>query len=150
MSADRPAAPPANPATPGDPVDVEAIIARNTVRRAVFVAPPLVALFGLLRGADGVVGAAVGVLIVVANFLVAGLVLSAAARVSLGLYHAAALLGFLLRLVMVSVTMLVVAGLADVDRVAMGVTAVVAYLVLLSWEAWAVAHGAERELEWIK
>ncbi len=31
----------------------------------------------------------------------------------------------------------------------MGVTAVVAYLALLSWEAWAVSRGAERELEWI-
>lgn len=138
-----------NPATPARPVDVEAIIARNTVRRAVFVGPPLVALFGALGGLDGAVGAAVGIGIVVANFLLAGLILSAAARVSLGLYHAAALFGFLLRLVMVSVTMLAVAGLADVDRVAMGVTAVAAYLVLLSWEAWAVAHGAERELEWI-
>ncbi len=140
---------PANPANPARPVDVEAIIARNTVRRAVFVGPPLVALFAALRGLDGAVGAVAGVAIVVANFLLAGLVLSAAARVSLGLYHAAALFGFLLRLVMVSVTMLAVARLADVDRVAMGVTAVAAYLVLLSWEAWAVAHGAERELEWI-
>ncbi len=140
-----------NPATPDParPVDVEAIIARNTVRRAVFVGPPLVAIFGLAQGVDGAVGALVGVVIVVANFLLAGLILSAAARVSLGLYHAAALFGFLLRLVMVSVTMLAVARLADVDRVAMGVTAVAAYLVLLSWEAWAVAHGAERELEWI-
>ncbi len=138
-----------NPANPARPVDVEAIIARNTVRRAVFVGPPLVALFAALRGLDGAVGAVAGVAIVVANFLLAGLVLSAAARVSLGLYHAAALFGFLLRLVMVSVTMLAVARLADVDRVAMGVTAVAAYLVLLSWEAWAVAHGAERELEWI-
>ncbi len=45
--------------------------------------------------------------------------------------------------------MLVVAQAADVDRLAMGVAAVIAYLVLLSWEALAVARGAERELEWI-
>lgn len=130
-------------------VDVEAILARHTVRRAVFVAPPLVFLFGALRGLDGAVAAAIGVVIVVVNFLVAGMALSAAARISLALYHAAALFGFVLRLVLISVTMLAVAQAADVDRLAMGVAAVIAYLVLLSWEALAVARGAERELEWI-
>jgi hypothetical protein len=30
----------------------------------------------------------------------------------------------------------------------MGIAAVVAYLTLLTWEAWAVVRGAERELEW--
>ncbi len=144
MAADVP-----NPATPGDPVDVEAIIARNTVKRAVFAGPLIVAIFGAFGGLGGAVGSLVGVVVVVVNFLVAGLVLSAAARVSLGLYHAAALFGFLLRLVLVSITMVAVARLADIDRVAMGVSAVVAYLVLLSWEAWAVSRGAERELEWI-
>ncbi len=130
-------------------VDVEAILARHTVRRAVWVGPPLVVLFGVLRGLDGAVAAAIGLVIVVVNFLVSGAALSGAARISLALYHAAALFGFLLRLVLISATMLVVAQAADVDRLAMGVAAVIAYLVLLSWEALAVARGAERELEWI-
>ena len=52
--------------------DVEAIIARHVARRAVWVAPVLIALFGLIGGVDGAVAAAIGVGVVVANFLVSG------------------------------------------------------------------------------
>jgi len=130
-------------------VDIEATLARNTARRAVFVGPPLVVVFGIARGLDGAVGALIGLVIVVGYILLAGAMMSTAARISLGAYHAAALLGFLLRLVAIMVTMLVVAGLFDVDRVAMGVSAIVSYLALYTWEAVAVARGSERELEWI-
>jgi hypothetical protein len=44
--------------------------------------------------------------------------------------------------------MLLIASVTDIDRTAMGVSAVVSYLVLLSLEAYAVSTGAERELEW--
>lgn len=128
---------------------VEAIIARHTVRRAVVVGPVLIALFGVLRGVDGAAAAAIGVAIVAVNFLLGGALLSIAARISLGLYHAAALLGFFLRLGLIAATMLAVAAVVDVDRPALGITVVVSYLVLLSWEAYAVAKGSERELEWI-
>ena len=129
--------------------DVEAIIARHTVRRAVVVGPILVALFWLLRGTDGAIAAAIGVAIVAGNFLLGGVLMSMAARISLGLYHAAALLGFVLRLGLIAATMLAVAAAVDIDRPALGITVVVSYLALLSWEAYAVAKGSERELEWI-
>jgi len=74
--------------------------------------------------------------------------LSVAARISLAAYHAAALLGFFLRLGLIALTMLVVARVTDIDRIALGITVVVAYLTLLGWEAVAVAKGRERELEW--
>ena len=130
-------------------MDVEATLARHTVRRAVFVGPPLVAVFGVFRGLDGAVWSAAGVAIVIAYFLAFGAMLSVAARISLGLYHAAALFGFFLRLALVAGTMFAVAALFEVDRIALGVTAVVSYLVLLSWEAVAVSRGEEKELEWI-
>jgi hypothetical protein len=90
----------------------------------------------------------IAVAIVVAKFLASGVALSAAARISLTFYHAAALAGFLLRLVLITVVMLVVARLFDIDRLAFGVSAVVTYLVLLTLEAAAVARGGEKELEW--
>ncbi len=86
----------------------------------------------------------------VGNFLLAGGMLSLAARISLGLYHAAALFGFFLRLGLVALTVLIINQLMELDRLALGVTVVVAYLVLLAWEAVAVAKGAERELEWTR
>lgn len=128
--------------------DVESIIARHTVRRAVVVGPLLIAIFGATRGADGAIAAAIGVAIVVGYFLVGGAMLSVAARISLGFYHAAALLGFFLRLGLIAATMLAVARLTDVDRVAMGIAVVAAYLTLLGWEAVAVSKGQEKELEW--
>jgi hypothetical protein len=129
-------------------VDVEAVIARHVARRALVVGPLLIAVFGLWRGLDGAAAAAVGVGIVVANFLAAGWVLSIAAKISLGLYHAAALFGFFLRLLLITVSLLVLGSLTELDRMALGLSVVVAYLVLLSWESVAIAQGKERELDW--
>ncbi|HSM01463.1 MAG TPA: hypothetical protein VK960_03335 [Acidimicrobiia bacterium] len=129
-------------------VDVERVIARHTVMRAVVVGPVLVAVFWGIRGIDGAVASAIGVLIVAGYFLLGGAMLSVAARISLGAYHAAALLGFFLRLGLIAVTMLAVARLTGIDRTAMGITVVAAYLTLLAWETVAVSRGRERELEW--
>ncbi len=82
------------------------------------------------------------------NFVLGGYVLATAAAVSLSLYHAAALFGFFVRLGLITLTMVLVVSVTDIDRVAMGISAVVSYLVLLSLEAVAVARGAEREYEW--
>jgi len=128
--------------------DVERVLARNTAMRAVVVGPVLVAGFWAFRGGDGAIASAIGVVIVVGYFLLGGAMLSVAARISLGAYHAAALLGFFLRLGLIAFTMLAVARLTDVDRMAMGITVVAAYLVLLAWETVAVSKGRERELEW--
>ena len=58
-------------------MDVEATLAKHTVRRAIWVGPAVVLLFWLIRGSDGALGAAVGVLAEVANFLLSGWGLSA-------------------------------------------------------------------------
>jgi len=128
--------------------DVERILARHIARRAVVVGPPLVALFWATRGPRGAVAASIGVVIVVGYYLLSGLIMSTAARLSPGAYHAAALLGFVFRMGLIAATMLAVSALFEVDRLALGITVVVSYLVLLSWEAVAVAKGRERELEW--
>lgn len=128
--------------------DVEAILARHMVARVVWVGPPLIALFWIIRGFEGALGAFAGVAIVAVNFLLAGVILSMTARVSLGLYHAAALVGFFVRLGLIAGSMLLVAAVTPVDRPAMAISALVGYLILLTWEAVAVSRGAEKELEW--
>ncbi len=127
---------------------IEAIIGKNIAKRSLVVAPILIAIFAVAGGWLGAVSAAIGVAIVVANFVVGGYILATAAGVSLSMYHAAALFGFFIRLGLITLTMVLVVSVADIDRVAMGVSAVVSYLVLLSLEAVAVVKGAERELEW--
>lgn len=130
------------------PVAVESILARNTVKRAVFVAPVLMLVFLATSGWLGLWSSALGVAVIVVNFLLAGAILSISARISLSVYHAAALFGFFLRLGLIILSMLLIARLVEIDRLAFGITAVVAYLALLSWEAVAVAKGRERNLDW--
>ncbi len=129
------------------PTDIEAKIGLATAKRSLWVAPPLILIFGLWRGGDGAVAAALGVAVVAGNFVLAGFVLSKAAAISLKLYHAAALGGFFLRLMLIMLVMLLIAQVVDVDRLAMGISAVVSYLVLLSWETVAVARGETKEVE---
>lgn len=128
---------------------VEAILARHTARRAIYVGPIVVALAWLFRGPEGALAATLGVAIVVGNFLLSGAILSISARISLAVYHAAALLGFFLRLGLITLTMLLIAQLVDIDRMAFGLSVVVVYLALVALEGVAVAKGQERNLDWI-
>ena len=132
-----------------DRVGVESVIARHMVARAVWVGPPLILLFALTAGWVGAWSAALGVAAVIVNFLLAGAILSISARISLTAYHAAALFGFFLRLGLLVLTILLIARFVAIDRLALGISTVVSYLVLLTWEAVAVAKGRERDLDWI-
>lgn len=129
-------------------VAVESVLARHTVARAIYVAPVLIAAFAIASGWEGAWSASLGVAIVVVNFLLAGAILSISAKISLAVYHAAALFGFFLRLGLMVLTVVLIAQLVPIDRIAFGISAVVAYLVLLSWEAVAVSKGRERNLDW--
>lgn len=124
------------------------VMARHTVARVLYVAPVLVGLFAITGGWTGAWSASLGVALVVANFLLAGAVLSISARISLQAYHAAALFGFFLRLLLFGGAVYLIAVLVEVDRIAFGVSAVVSYLTLLVLEAIAVSKGKERELTW--
>lgn len=127
---------------------MESILARHMVGRAMFVAPPLILVFGLLDGWSGVWSGLVGVGIVIANFLLSGAILSISARIGLHAYNAAALIGFFLRIGIFVALVLVISTTVGVDRIAFGITAVVTYMALLILEAVAVAKGKERELSW--
>ena len=127
---------------------VEAMMVRNIIGRATFVAPVIIAVLWLARGVDGAVAAAIGVAVVLANFWLGGWILSRAAQVSLSLYHAAALFGFFVRLGLITGSMFAVAWLFDIDRISFGVAAVGSYMVLLTLEARAVLRGERREFEW--
>ncbi len=129
-------------------VAVESVLARHTVARSIYVAPVLILVFALASGWEGAWSAALGVAVVLANFLLAGAILSISAKISLAVYHAAALFGFFLRLGLMVLTVLLIAQFLPIDRLALGISAVVAYLVLLSWEAVAVSKGRERNLDW--
>ena len=129
-------------------MDVERRIADNTAKRAIFVAPVFIGIFWLISGTGAAVAALAGTAVVVGNFMLAGRILSVAARISPAAYHAAALFGFALRLGLLTIAMVVLTKLFELDRTAFAITTVGMYLVLLSWETVMVSRGSERELEW--
>lgn len=135
---------------PSAAVPVEAIMAKNMIGRAVFLVLPVLGLGWLLAGTDGALAAVLGLAVVVINFYLAGKVLSLAIRHSLTMYHAAALVGFVLRMALIAGTMLLVVRFVEIDRVAFGISAVVCYLVLVTLEAIAVMRGRERNLDWAR
>lgn len=116
-------------------------VARSAVRRMAIVGPLLLLGFGLTRGVDGLVASALGLAIVAAYYLLSGAMLSTAARISLGAYHAVALIGFFVRMALIAGSMFALAALFEIDRLAIGLTVVVAYLVLLGWEATTIASA---------
>lgn len=129
-------------------VDVESAMALNIIKPALIVGPLIVVFAWLVSDLAAALSAAAGVLIVVLNFLLAGWLLSRAATVSMQTYHAVALFGFFIRMGFIALSMFAVAWVFEVDRRAMGVAAIVAFLGLLVIESLAVVRGARKELEW--
>lgn len=134
---------------PGSHVPVESMIARETVSRALYLVVPVVGLSWVLRGSRGAWAGAIGLGIVVVNFLLSGKLLSYAMRISLPMYHAAALVGFLVRMGLIAATMLTVVRFIEIDRFAFGISAVVCYIVLITIEVVSVMRDKERKLDWV-
>ena len=114
---------------------VELNLALGIIKRSIVVGPLMVALFGVLSGWDGAIASAIGVGMVALYYLFTGWILSVTARVSLATYYAGALFGFLVRLILIGVTMVVITNQFDLDRIALGATVAVTYVALLMWEA---------------
>lgn len=113
---------------------VERMIVRDMLRRGW---PALLLLVGLggFWGLDGVPSAAFGVAVAVGNGLLAAAMVSGAARVSLGLLYAAALGGYLVRLGLITVVVLIVVQQEWVEVVPLSFALVIAHLGLFVWEA---------------
>ena len=85
-------------------------------------------------GAAGAWSVAYGLAIVITNFLLASWSLARAARISLALMAGMALFGFLIRLGLITVAVLVVRNASWVELVPLGLTLIVTHLGLLFWE----------------
>ena len=113
---------------------VEAQIVADMARRGLPAFPVLILLAGLVWGVDGALSAAVAVGLAVANLVLSAVLLGRAARISLPLLMAAALGGFLLRLVLLTVAVWAVADQPWVEIVPLGLTLIVTHLGMLIWE----------------
>ncbi len=113
---------------------VEAQVAVDMAKRMLPVLPVLVFAAGLMWGADGAASGAFAVALVLGNLALSAALLSWAARISLALLMAAALGGFALRLILLTVVVWAVKDQAWVDITALGFTLIVTHLGLLIWE----------------
>jgi hypothetical protein len=113
----------------------EVDIARDLARRALPIAPVAVVVCGLIWGVDGALSAAYAVVLVVANFLAAALLIARAARISATVLMAAVLGGYLLRLGVLTVAVVAVRDAGWVEIVPLGLTLVATHVGLLVWEA---------------
>jgi hypothetical protein len=113
---------------------VEAEVAADMARRILPVLPVLVLVAGLIWGPDGAASGAFAVVLVLANLGLSAALLGWAARTSLALLMAAALGGFVLRLVLLTAVVYLVKDQSWVDITALGFTLIVTHLGLLIWE----------------
>jgi hypothetical protein len=113
---------------------VEMEVARDLLRRALWAAPVLIAIFGAFWGINGAVSTAYAVALVVTNFLVSAALLSWTARISIGLMMGTALFGYLVRLGLIFVAVWLVRDASWVAIVPLGLAIVITHLGLLFWE----------------
>jgi hypothetical protein len=117
-----------------DGPDVERQVAADLARRGVLVSPVLIGIGAAIWGVHGALSTAYGVALVLANFALAALVMSWAARVSLTAMAVAALGGYVVRLALVSIAVLAVIHQSWVSPVPLALTIGVTHLGLLWWE----------------
>ncbi len=113
---------------------VEAQVVADMARRALPAFPVLILVAGVFWGFDGALSAAFAVALALANLGLSAVLLARAARISLPLLMAAALGGFLLRLVLLTAVVWAVADQPWVEVVPLGLTLVVTHLGMLIWE----------------
>jgi hypothetical protein len=109
-------------------------VAYDIARRSLPFIPVVLGVAGLLWGLDGVASAAYAIGLVLVNFVLAALMLSWAARISLGALMGTALFGYAVRLALIGLAVWLVKDAGWVEPVALGITLIVTHLGLLLWE----------------
>ncbi|HEY3484380.1 MAG TPA: ATP synthase subunit I [Ilumatobacteraceae bacterium] len=113
---------------------VEVSISKDLVKRGLVIGPVLIAVCAVIWGSDGALSAAYGVAIVLVNFLLAAALIAGTARISLGLMMGAILFGYLIRLGLIFLAVLLVKDAEWISLPALGATIIVTHLGLLLWE----------------
>ncbi len=113
---------------------VETEIAIDMVKRVIPAAPVIVLIAGLLGGSKGAWSAALAVLVVTVNFLLAAVSLAWAARISPVALMATAFGGFLMRMGLLTGVILAVRHAPWINLPAFAITILATHLGLLFWE----------------
>ena len=109
-------------------------VSNDMIKRGLMVAPVLIGVCAVIWGGDGAWSSAYGIAIVLANFALAAGLIAAAARISVALMMGATLFGYLIRLGLIFLAVLLVKDASWISLPALGSTIIVTHLGLLFWE----------------
>ncbi len=112
----------------------EVSISKDIIRRGIIAGPVLIAICGAVWGLNGAWSALFAIGLVLVNFALAAAIVATTARISLGIMMGAVLFGYLIRLGLILVAVLLVKDAAWISRPALGTAIIVTHLGLLAWE----------------
>ncbi len=112
----------------------EVDVSKDMIKRGAIVAPLIIAVCGVIWGANGAWSAAYGIAIVLANFALSAALIAATARISIGLMMGSILFGYLIRLGLIFLAVWLVKDASWISLPALGSTIIVTHLGLLFWE----------------
>jgi hypothetical protein len=116
----------------GEPVEVK--VSADMAKRGLIAAPLLVGVAFLVWGAQGAWSSSFAIGLVLVNFVLSAALIAYTARISLGLMMGATLFGYLIRLGLIMVAVLLVKDAGWISLPALGATIIVTHLGLLLWE----------------
>jgi hypothetical protein len=116
-------------------VSYEGQIAGDLVRRVLIVSPAVILVAALVSGVDGVLSAAIGLVLVSINFLVSAKLITYTARRSPGAVMGVVLGGYIVRLGVLFAIALALDTVSWIDIGVLLLTVAVVHLALLTWES---------------
>lgn len=109
-------------------------VAKDLVRRTALVAPVLIVIGAIFWQSAGAASVAYAIAIVMVNFALSAALLAWAGRISFAAMGGAAMFGFLIRLGLIFLAVLLVKDAGWVEMLPLGLTLIVAHLGILFWE----------------
>lgn len=109
-------------------------VALDMARRSLWLLPVLVLGSAFFGGLNGVLSTGYALVIVVCNFLLSAALLALGGRIGAAAMGGLALFGFLLRLGLIFIAVLLVKDASWMELVPFGITLIATHLVLLFWE----------------
>ena len=127
-----------SPVRSGDAIELR--LARSAALFVVVLGIPVVAVAGLLAGTPGALSAAIGAAVVIGMFLMAGALMSWAARISPTALMGAVLGGYLLRLMVYALLILVLRRVEWLSGPSLAISTAILLVAVLAYEVRTVSR----------
>jgi hypothetical protein len=117
-----------------DGAATEVEVSMDMVKRGLIVAPVLIAVCGVIWGADGAWSSAYAIAIVLVNYALSAGIIAVGSRISYAALLGGVLFGYIFRLALIFAAVWVVKDMSWISMPALGMSIIVTHLGLLVWE----------------